>query len=123
MPIHPAIASKFHLLEGIESFEAGLADPATRARLDEFMSITDAPAPPAVDVRDDAAPGPHGPVPVRIYTPAGAAPTCPAWSGCTAARSGWATWTCPRPTGPRGRSASGPAPSSSASTTASASAA
>ena len=71
MPIHPVVASKFHLLEGIESFEAGLADPATRARLDEFMSITDAPAPPAVDVRDDAAPGPHGPVPVRVYTPAG----------------------------------------------------
>ena len=43
MPIHPVVASKFHLLEGIESFEAGLADPATRARLDEFMSITDAP--------------------------------------------------------------------------------
>src|SRR5829696_6462595 len=71
MPVHPAVASKFHLLEGIESFEAAFADPATRARLDEFMSITDAPAPPAVDVRDDAAPGPHGPVPVRIYTPTG----------------------------------------------------
>ena len=71
MPIHPVIASKFHLLEGIESFEKGLADPTSRARLDEFMSITDAPAPPAVDVRDDAAPGPHGPVPVRVYTPAG----------------------------------------------------
>ncbi|WP_346618497.1 alpha/beta hydrolase [Blastococcus montanus] len=71
MPVHPAVASKFHLLEGIESFEAGLADPATRRRLDEFMSITDAPAPPAVDLRDDSAPGPHGPVPVRVYTPAG----------------------------------------------------
>ena len=70
-PIHPSQSSKFHLLEGIESFEAGLADPTTRARLDEFMSITDAPAPPAVDVRDDSAPGPHGPVPVRIYTPTG----------------------------------------------------
>ena len=71
MPIHPVVASKFHLLEGIESFEAGLAHPETRARLDEFMSITDAPAPPAVEVRSDAATGPHGPVPVRIYTPAG----------------------------------------------------
>ncbi len=71
MPIHPVVSSKFHLLEGIESFEAGLADPTTRARLDEFMSIPDAPAPPAVDVRDDRAPGPHGPVPVRVYTPAG----------------------------------------------------
>ena len=69
MPIHPVVASKFHLLEGIESFEEGLADPSMHARLDEFMSITDAPAPPAVDVRDDAAPGPHGPVPVRVYTP------------------------------------------------------
>lgn len=69
MPIHPSQASRFHLLEGIESFEKGLADPVSRARLDEFMSITDAPAPPAVEVRDDAAPGPHGRVPVRIYTP------------------------------------------------------
>jgi acetyl esterase/lipase len=69
VPVHPVVASKFHLLEGIESFEAGLADPATRARLDEFMSITHAPAPPTVDVRDDAASGPHGRVPVRIYTP------------------------------------------------------
>jgi acetyl esterase len=71
VPIHPAVASKFHLLEGIESFEAGLADPETRARLDEFMSITDAPTPPAVDLRQDAAPGPQGPVPVRIYVPNG----------------------------------------------------
>src|SRR5215218_3666619 len=71
MPVHPVVASKFHLLEGIESFEKGLADPTSRARLDEFMSITDAPPPPAVDVRDEAAPGPHGPVPVRIYTPTG----------------------------------------------------
>jgi len=71
MPIHPSQASKFHLLEGIESFEAGLADPATRARLDQFMSIPDAPAPPAVDVRETAAPGPHGPVRVRVYAPGG----------------------------------------------------
>ena len=71
MPIHPSQASKFHLLEGIESFEKGLADPVSRARLDEFMSITDAPAPPAVETRNDAASGPHGRVPVRIYTPAG----------------------------------------------------
>jgi acetyl esterase/lipase len=71
VPIHPAVTSKFHLLEGIESFEAGLADPSTRARLDEFMSITVAPPPPVVDVRTDAAPGPHGPVPVRVYTPVG----------------------------------------------------
>jgi acetyl esterase len=71
VPIHPVVASKFHLLEGIESFEKGMSDPATRARLDEFMSINDAPAPPTVDVRDDAASGPHGRIPMRIYTPVG----------------------------------------------------
>ncbi|RZU32071.1 alpha/beta hydrolase [Blastococcus saxobsidens] len=77
MPVHPVVASKFHLLEGIESFEAGLADPATRARLDEFMSAADAPAPPQVDVRGDSAPGPHGPVPVRVHTPPGGGPDLP----------------------------------------------
>jgi len=71
VPVHPSQASKFHLLEGIESFETALTDPAMRVRLDEFMSITDAPTPPQVDVRHDSAPGPHGPVPVRIYTPTG----------------------------------------------------
>jgi acetyl esterase/lipase len=71
VPIHPSQSSKFSLLEGIESFETALADPQLRPRLDAFMSITDAPTPPQVDVRDDSAPGPHGPVPVRIYVPTG----------------------------------------------------
>jgi acetyl esterase len=70
VPIHPAIASKLYLLEGITSFETAMADPAQRALLDEFMSITGAPEPPQVETRDDAAPGPHGPVPVRVYLPA-----------------------------------------------------
>ena len=71
MPIHPDIASKLHLLEGITSFEAALADPEQRLLLDEFMSITGAPPPPQVATRDDTVPGPHGPVPVRVYSPAG----------------------------------------------------
>ena len=34
--------------------------------------------------RDETVPGPHGPVPVRVYSPAGdAGRACPAWSGCT----------------------------------------
>ena len=69
MPIHPAIASNLHLLEGIESFEQGLADPEQRARLDAFMSIRGAPPPPAVAARPASAPGPHGDVPVRVYEP------------------------------------------------------
>jgi beta-glucosidase len=64
LPIHPAIASKLHLLEGIPSFEAAMADPVLRARLDEFMSITGAPEPPQVETRAEEAPGPHGTVPV-----------------------------------------------------------
>ena len=71
MPIHPAIATKLPILEGITSFEEAMADPAQRERLDEFMSITGAPPPPAVATREDAAPGPHGPVRVRLYLPDG----------------------------------------------------
>ncbi|MGY1737539.1 alpha/beta hydrolase [Geodermatophilus sp. SYSU D00684] len=71
MPIHPAIAANLHLLEGIESFERGLADPQQRARLDAFMSIEGAPPPPAVATRPAVAPGPHGDVPVRVYEPDG----------------------------------------------------
>ena len=90
MPVHTVMTSRFHLLEGIESFEKGMADPTTRARLDEFMSITGAPAPPTVDVREDAATGPHGRVPVRIYTPAqdGAALPCLIWLHGGAFRTG-----------------------------------
>ncbi|WP_138760783.1 alpha/beta hydrolase [Modestobacter altitudinis] len=71
MPIHPAIASKLHLLEGITSFEEAMADPAQRALLDEFMSITGAPQPPQVRTRDETVEGPHGAVPVRVYLPDG----------------------------------------------------
>ena len=48
MPIHPQIAAKLPLLEGITSFEAAMTDPAQRALLDEFMLITGAPEPPQV---------------------------------------------------------------------------
>ncbi len=71
MPVHPAIAANLPLLEGIESFEKGLADPEQRARLDSFLSIAGAPAPPAVATRPASAPGPHGDVPVRVYEPDG----------------------------------------------------
>jgi acetyl esterase/lipase len=71
VPIHPLLASKLHLLEGIPSFEVGMADPVLRARLDDFMSITGAPAPPDVQTRADNVPGPLGPIPVRRYVPAG----------------------------------------------------
>ncbi len=68
MPLHPAIADKLHLLEGIGSWQE-LADPAKAARMAQFDSWPDAAPAPDVDVRTAAAPGPHGEVPVRIYTP------------------------------------------------------
>ena len=72
VPVHPALASRFPLLEGIDSFEAAFADPALRARLDAYMATpADALQPPAVETREGAAPGPHGPVPVRVYLPEG----------------------------------------------------
>jgi acetyl esterase len=71
MPIDPAIARRLPLLDGITSFAEAMADPEQKARLDEFMAPGEQPASPDVDVRDDHAPGPHGPVPVRVYRPAG----------------------------------------------------
>ena len=118
MPIHPDIAARFPLLDGLTSLREAYGTPAGREQIARFEAWEPAVPPPAVDVRDTAAPGPHGPVPVRVYGPApDGDPARPAWSGCTAARSSAATWTCPRRTGPRGRSAPGPAPSWSASTT------
>ena len=70
MPVHPSQASRFALLDGLTSFEAAMADPASRARLDAFMSLGEAPPAPDVHVRDTVAPGPHGDVPVRVYSPA-----------------------------------------------------
>jgi acetyl esterase len=78
VPIHPDIASKFHLLEGLTSFETAMADPAQRARLAKFMSITGAPPRPQVATREESIEGPHGPVPVRIYLPAGTGTDRPA---------------------------------------------
>src|SRR5687767_3258477 len=72
MPIHPTFADHLHLLEGLPSFAEAGDDPAVFQRLDEFQRATTFGEPPVVPARMDAAPGPHGPVPVRVYRPAGA---------------------------------------------------
>lgn len=77
MPIHDAIASRLHLLEGIESFADVRDDPEKLRRFEAFGAIGGRPR-TAVQIRDDRAPGPHGPVPVRIYHPAGGAAVVPA---------------------------------------------
>ena len=71
MPIHAAFADHLHVLEGLPSFADAGDDPAVFARLDEFRRATTFGEPPVVSTHPDAAPGPHGPVPVRVYEPAG----------------------------------------------------
>src|SRR3954469_22934404 len=69
MPLHPCFADKLHLLEGMVSFEAALADPELAPRVAEFMSEGGTQPPPDAHVRDEVATGLHGPVRVRIYSP------------------------------------------------------
>jgi acetyl esterase len=78
VPIHPDVAARLVLLTGIPSVIEGFADPAMRPRLEEFAAWPPAQSLPAVDIKDETAPGPHGPVPVRVYRPPQAAPPCPA---------------------------------------------
>jgi acetyl esterase/lipase len=78
VPIHHAIASRFHLIAGIDSFETALADPELKERLDQFMQSGGAPNLPSVTVSSAQAPGPHGVVPVRIYRPANTVESRPA---------------------------------------------
>ncbi|KQQ94854.1 hypothetical protein ASF72_19740 [Arthrobacter sp. Leaf141] len=69
MPFHPDIAVRLPLLAGIPSLEAGLSEPLMRAQMEAFDAYPDAPPPPAAATRMVSVPGPHGPVPLRIYTP------------------------------------------------------
>jgi acetyl esterase/lipase len=71
MPIHPAFAAHLHLLDGVPSFTEAGDDPAVFQRLNEFQRATTFGSPPVVPTRNEAAPGPHGPVPVRVYSPPG----------------------------------------------------
>lgn len=69
MPFHPDIAARFPLLDGIPSLEVGLSEPSMRAQMEAFDAYPDATPPPTATTRMVSVPGPHGPVPVRIYTP------------------------------------------------------
>jgi len=80
MPLHPEIAARLPLVEGIGSFDVGGTDPAARDRLVEFTTYQGRPA-ASVGARGAEVPGPHGPVPVRVYTPAVQGPgrACLVW--------------------------------------------
>ncbi|MFJ4616646.1 alpha/beta hydrolase fold domain-containing protein [Streptomyces sp. NPDC088812] len=68
MPIDPFLAAKFHLLDGL-GWEDAASDPEARSRLAEYHDDPDVWSMPDVAVEDRTIPGPHGDVPVRVYTP------------------------------------------------------
>jgi acetyl esterase len=67
--LHPFLAAKVHLLDGLTW--PGLDDPDARRRLEEFGADPGPWAPPDVAIADGAIPGPHGEIPIRVYTPPG----------------------------------------------------
>lgn len=74
MPVYPDVAARFHFLDGLRSIGEAYSDPLLIQQIRQFETWEPAQAPPAVHTRGESAPGPHGPVPVRIYTPAGEVP-------------------------------------------------
>ena len=66
MPIHSALSARFPLLEGVPSMQALVEDPQYAQVRAQFESYPGHQV-PEVSVRADAAPGPHGAVPVRVY--------------------------------------------------------
>jgi acetyl esterase len=77
VPVHPDVAARFALLDGLTSLREAYTTPAGLARIREYETWEPEVAPPGVAARDDVAPGPHGPVPVRVYEPAGGGATRP----------------------------------------------
>src|SRR5215470_18014910 len=69
MPIHPDVTARFPYLDGLTSMGAAYSDPVLIQQIRQFETWDAAEAPPTVHTRGESAPGPHGPVPVRIYTP------------------------------------------------------
>ncbi len=116
MPVHASVAGRFRYLDGLRSLREAYTDPVLIQQIRQFETWEPAAPPPAVHGRAESVPGPHGPVPVRLYTPSAGRPAPRAWCGCTAADSSAATSTCARQTGPRVRSARPAEPSWSAST-------
>lgn len=71
MPLDPFLAAKSHLLTGL-TWEDAQTDPEALNRFVEyFRDPGQWTAPDDVSVGDRTVPGPHGEVPVRVYTPKG----------------------------------------------------
>jgi len=74
MPIHADVAARFRYLDGLSSLREAYSDPVLIQRIRQFETWEPAVPPPAVQTRAESVPGPHGPVPVRIYTPSAQVP-------------------------------------------------
>jgi hypothetical protein len=68
MPIHPAMSSRFPLLESVPSMQALMEDTAYARQRAQFESHPGYQV-PEVGVRAAQVPGPYGAVPVRVYDP------------------------------------------------------
>lgn len=68
MPFDPFLAAKSYLLEGL-GWEDAQTDPEAMARFVQYFSDPGEWTMPNVSVADRTVPGPHGEVPIRIYTP------------------------------------------------------
>ncbi|MGW2823133.1 alpha/beta hydrolase [Streptomyces sp. NPDC001443] len=66
MPIHPEVLRRLKLIEGAPDMRAFFEDPQYAERRAAYRSWPDYEV-PDLPVRDTTAPGPHGPVPVRVY--------------------------------------------------------
>ena len=69
MPIHPQLTARFHHLDGLTSMREAYTTMAGLEKIRRFDNWEPAATLPTVTTRDMAAPGPHGPVPVRVYEP------------------------------------------------------
>jgi acetyl esterase len=73
VPIHPDVAARFPLLDGLTSMREAYATPEGLAQIRRYESWDPQVGPPEVATREETVAGPHGPVPVRIYSPTDAA--------------------------------------------------
>lgn len=74
MPLDPHLAARVPLIESIQDFSLD-PSPDDIALVDRFMEDPGPWSLPEVEVEDIAVPGPHGPVPLRLYRPRQAVPT------------------------------------------------
>jgi acetyl esterase/lipase len=82
MPVHPDVAARFHYLDGLPGLREAYGDPVLIRQIRQFETWDTASRPPAIHARSESAPGPHGPVQVRIYTPSAGVPVgapCLVW--------------------------------------------